>query len=138
MGVHEFDQLRWLTGAEIVGVTGVASETAVDGDPDGAAFAVRLGDGTIALVSLLRRYPPGDLCRIEVVGSDGTESLDFVAPGDGDAAFLEALREQAGDFARAILGDPTSGARAVDAVAALEAAERARAALGVSSRPAPR
>jgi myo-inositol 2-dehydrogenase/D-chiro-inositol 1-dehydrogenase len=138
MGVHELDQLRWLTGSEIGEVTGTSSETGVHGDPDGAAFVLGLGGATLALVSLLRRYPPGDLCRIEVVGSDGTASIDFVAPGDEDRTFLEALREQARDFARAIRGEPTSAARAVDAVAALEAAERARDALAIRPRPAPR
>jgi len=138
MGVHELDQLRWLTGAEIGDVTGTASETEVHGDPDGAAFVVRLGGGTLAQVSLLRRYPPGDLCRIEVVGTAGAASIDFVAPGDEDRAFHDALREQAQDFARAIRGEPTSAALAADAVAVLEAAERVQAALGLSPRPAPR
>jgi myo-inositol 2-dehydrogenase/D-chiro-inositol 1-dehydrogenase len=138
MGVHDLDMLRWLTGAEIGDVTGTASETEVNGDPDGAAFVVGLGGGTLALVSLLRRYPPGDLCRIEVVGTDGATSIDFVPPGDEDRAILDALREQARDFARAIRGEPTSAARAADAVAALEAAERVRAALGLIPRPAPR
>jgi myo-inositol 2-dehydrogenase/D-chiro-inositol 1-dehydrogenase len=139
MGVHEFDQLRWLTGAEIDEVRGVSSEAAVNGDPDSVAFALTLGDGTLALVSLLRRYPPGDLCRIELVGTDGAASLDFVDPdGDGELVFREALRDQARDFARAIRGEETSGARAADAVAALEAAERARDSLGVRPSPAPR
>src|SRR2546429_259187 len=38
MGVHEFDQLRWLTGQEIVGLTGAASTVSFDepvaGDPE--------------------------------------------------------------------------------------------------------
>jgi myo-inositol 2-dehydrogenase/D-chiro-inositol 1-dehydrogenase len=136
MGVHEFDQLRWLTRQEIAAVSLAAStvtfDPPVDGDPETVAMTVELSGGTIALVSLLRRHPPGDLCRVEVVATEGTARLDFLSPADGEAPFLAALREQADDFCAAMRGESSQGATAEDAARALEAAER------VSPRPAPR
>jgi myo-inositol 2-dehydrogenase / D-chiro-inositol 1-dehydrogenase len=136
MGVHELDQLRWLTGQEIAAVRGVAStvtfDPPVEGDPESVALALELSGGAIALVSLLRRHPPGDLCRVEVVATHGARRIDFLSPADGEAPFLTALREQARDFVAAIEGEPSQGATAEDAARALEAAERVRL------NPAPR
>jgi len=53
--------------------------------------------------------------------------LDFVAPPDGDETIAAALRAQAEDFAF----ERGEGARVADAVAAMEAAERAKAVLGL-------
>ena len=131
MGVHELDQLRWLTGREIVDVSGVAGavgwDEPVDGDPELVQLAVQLDGGIAAAVTLGRRHPPGEVCRIEVVGLDGETRLDFVAPPDGDETIAAALRAQAEDFA---LGRG-EGATVEDAVAALEAAERAKGVLGL-------
>jgi myo-inositol 2-dehydrogenase/D-chiro-inositol 1-dehydrogenase len=128
MGVHELDQLRWLTGQDIAAVSTVSSSVTfdppVEGDPESVALALELTGGTIALVSLLRRHPPGDLCRVEVVATEGTARIDFLSPEDGEVPFLAALREQARDFAAAIRGEPSHGATAEDASAALAAAER--------------
>jgi myo-inositol 2-dehydrogenase / D-chiro-inositol 1-dehydrogenase len=133
MGVHEFDELRWLTGQEIVSVTGVASgvtfDPKVDGDPEGVVLATTLDGGAAGVVSLLRRHPPGDLCRVEIVGTKDAVRLDFLSPADGEQVFLEALRAQAADFAAAIAGQPSAGATPDDAARALEVAERARATL---------
>lgn len=130
MGVHEFDQLRWLTGQEIVAVTGVASSVLsappVAGDPEGVSLAVQLSDGATGLVSLLRRHPPGDVCRVEVIGTNSVAALTFLAPPPGEATLFAALRAQAKDFAAAIEGATSVGATATDAVRALQAAERAR------------
>ena len=128
MGVHELDQIRWLTGSEIGEVAGVAATVAlehVEGDPESVELALALTSGAVASVSLARRYPPGETCRVEVLGSDGAVSLDFVAPPTGDETIAAALRAQAEDFARA----GGEGATVADALAALEAAERARASL---------
>ena len=62
-----------------------------------------------------------------MLGSDGAASIDFVAPPDGDETIAAALRAQAEDFALA----GGEGATVADALAALEAAERAKAALGL-------
>ena len=131
MGVHEFDQLRWLTGQEIVEVAGAAGtvgwDPPVDGDPELVALSVRTDGGIAATVLLARRYPPGETCRIEVVGLQGAETLAFVAPPTGDETVAAALRAQAEDFAR----DGREGATVADAIAALDAAVRAKAALGL-------
>ena len=135
MGVHEFDQLRWLTGQEVVEVTGVtcsvSSEPPVEGDPEAVGLAVRLADGATGLVSLVRRHPPGDVCRVEVVGTRAVARLEFLAPPDGDETLLAALCAQARDFAAAIGGAASAGASADDAAQALAVAERARLALGL-------
>lgn len=131
MGVHELDQLRWLTGQEIVAVAGTAGSVGwdppVDGDPELVSLSVRTDGGVAATVLLARRYPPGETCRIEVVGLERAEAFAFVAPPAGDDAIAAALRAQAEDFAR----DGGEGATVADAVAALDAATRAKAALGL-------
>lgn len=129
MGVHELDQLRWLTGEEIVAVAGTAGSVGwdppVDGDPELVSLSVRTDGGIAATVLLARRYPPGETCRIEVVGLRGAEAFAFVAPPTGDETIAAALRAQAEDFAR----DGGEGASVDDAIAALDAATRAKAAL---------
>jgi myo-inositol 2-dehydrogenase/D-chiro-inositol 1-dehydrogenase len=131
MGVHELDQLRWLTGREVVAVRGVAGSVGwdepVDGDPEFVELSLGLTGGVAAAITLARRYPPGETCRVEVIGLRGAEAIDFVAPPDGDETIAAALRAQAEDFARGG-GD---GSTVEDAVAALVAAEGAKAALGL-------
>jgi myo-inositol 2-dehydrogenase/D-chiro-inositol 1-dehydrogenase len=131
MGVHELDQLRWLTGQEIASVAGAAGSVGwdppVDGDPELVSLSVRTDGGVAATILVGRRYPPGETCRIEVVGLRGAEAFAFVAPPTGDETIAEALRAQADDFARA----GGEGATVDDAIAALDAATRAKAALGL-------
>jgi myo-inositol 2-dehydrogenase/D-chiro-inositol 1-dehydrogenase len=131
MGVHELDQLRWLTGHEIADVAGAAGtvgwDPPVDGDPELVSLSVRTDGGIAATILLARRYPPGETCRIEVVGLQGAEAFAFVAPPTGDETTAAALRAQAEDFARA----GGEGATVDDAIAALDAAARAKAALGL-------
>ena len=131
MGVHELDQLRWLTGQEIVSVAGtvgtVGWDPPVDGDPELVSLAVLTDGGVAGSVLLARRYPPGETCRVEVVGLQGAEAVAFVAPPTGDETIAAALRAQAQDFARG----GCEGATVADAIAALDAATRAKAALGL-------
>ena len=60
MGVHEFDQLRWLTGQDISGLAAVASGQAPDGiaDVDGAQVIATLSGGGMR-VHLTRSLLPG-------------------------------------------------------------------------------
>ena len=126
MGVHEFDQLRWLSGQDIAAVQAVpahvTSDAAVPGDVESAAVLCRLGGGATALVSLGRRYPAGDMCKVEVFGTRGAESIEFLTPTDGVRAFHGALCLQAQGFAAWVRGGAMHGARAEDATAALSAA----------------
>jgi myo-inositol 2-dehydrogenase / D-chiro-inositol 1-dehydrogenase len=142
MGVHEFDQLRWLTGQEIGRLAAAASTVAVDppvpGDPESVELLTNLSGGTVALVSLGRRFPLGDMCRVEVIGTRGFADRPFLWPPTGDQVFTEALRAQLDAFATAAAGGERRGATAADAVEALLAATRAAEALRAESLPRPR
>jgi myo-inositol 2-dehydrogenase / D-chiro-inositol 1-dehydrogenase len=133
MGVHEFDQIRWLTGQDIGALAAVAvpvtTDASVTGDVDSAEVLAALSGGAVGLVSLGRYHPPGDMARAEVFGTGGFERCDFLDPADGERAQLEALRRQAQEFARYAQGADCSGATAADAVATLRAAEQATAAI---------
>lgn len=119
MGVHEFDQIRWLSGQEFVRL-----DAAVCAGEESAQALAALSGGSTALVSLGRRYPLGDVCRVEAFGSRDAEDCRFLWPPDGDAVFLDALRRQAEAFAAWVRGGEPLGATAADAVAALSAAEQ--------------
>ncbi len=130
MGVHEFDQTRWLVGQEFGPITSLASGVAEQpwpGDPESAHAMAELSGGTTALVSLGRRFPLGDVCKVEVFGTKGAEECKFLWPPTADDTFFEALRLQAEGFARHVHGGPLEGASARDAAAALAVAERAAA-----------
>src|SRR5205814_2922560 len=116
MAVHEFDQLRWLTAQEIDRVCGFASTVCLDppveDDPESVSLAVRLSGGATAHVTVGRRHPPGEVVRVEVIGTAGAERLEFVAPPDGDERIADALRAQAEAFAAAARGGEWPGASA--------------------------
>jgi myo-inositol 2-dehydrogenase/D-chiro-inositol 1-dehydrogenase len=129
MGVHEFDQIRWVTGQDlaIAGVveSGVNSVPPVEGDPESVAVVGSISGGGLALVSLGRRYAPGDSCWLEVIGTSDTVRCDFMSGADGERVFRDAIAGQIEAFAAAVTGGDRDGATAADAVAALEAAEQA-------------
>jgi myo-inositol 2-dehydrogenase/D-chiro-inositol 1-dehydrogenase len=147
MGVHEFDQMRWLTGQEIGGLAAVASGVIPGGlvrhgageeprrsaDVDGAQVVVELSGGASGIVSLGRFHRGGDMARAEVFGTKDHVRSDFLDPADGERAQLEALRLQAESFADFASGGPCAGATGADAVAALDAATRATAAVPAMS-----
>jgi myo-inositol 2-dehydrogenase/D-chiro-inositol 1-dehydrogenase len=130
MGVHEFDQARWLTGQEFGKISslfcGVAAEP-WPGDPESAQALADLSGGTTAIVSLGRRFPLGDVCKVEVFGTQDAAECKFLWPPTADETFFGALQLQAESFARHVRGEPREGAGGDDAAAALEAAERAAA-----------
>jgi myo-inositol 2-dehydrogenase / D-chiro-inositol 1-dehydrogenase len=134
MGVHEFDQIRWLTGEELVRWSGVEASVGFDppvaGDPESLELVAQLSGGGTAVVSLGRRFPPGDMCRVEIYGTAAFAESRFLWPPDSDAVFVASLAAQADAFLASLRGGPPCGATAEDAVAALAAAEAARAALG--------
>jgi len=129
MAVHEFDQIRWLSGQEIEALHAVAAQTLSDapvaGDAESAQVLCALSGGATGLVSLGRRFPLSDVCKMEVFGTRDAEECRFLWPPSADQAFLEALRLQAESFVRWVGGAAAEGASALDAVAALDAAERA-------------
>ena len=132
MGVHEFDQARWLTGGDLESVTATASSVVTDpdapGDADAAQALARSTSGATVSVSLGRHYPGGDVVSVEAFGTAGHEYSLFLDPATGEAAQLAALAAQAAAFARYARGGRCEGATAADAVAALELAAAATAA----------
>ena len=128
MGVHEFDQMRWLTGQEVGRVTGVAAVTAtepVEGDPESVDLAVALSGGAVGNVSLTRRTCPArrctSTCSAPTGRSPSTSSRRREATRRSPPRFGHRPRTS-----RAAGGQ---GATVADALAALDAAERGRAAL---------
>jgi myo-inositol 2-dehydrogenase/D-chiro-inositol 1-dehydrogenase len=126
MGVHEVDQIAWLTGQGISRVTPMAaalgSAPAVGGDPDSVAVLAALSGGGVGLVSLGRRFPHGDCCWVEVWGTRGHAREEFLWGERADAALDRALAAQADAFAERVRTGAVTGATAADAVAALELA----------------
>jgi myo-inositol 2-dehydrogenase/D-chiro-inositol 1-dehydrogenase len=124
MGVHELDQLRWLTGQELGPFTAVSQPPAGDG-PEGLQLLGSLTGGTAAFVSMGQSFPEGDCVWVEAFGTAG-HALERVLWGaGGEEAFRVALRAQARAFAERIATGATGdGASAADALIALEAAER--------------
>jgi myo-inositol 2-dehydrogenase / D-chiro-inositol 1-dehydrogenase len=129
MGVHEFDQLRWLSGQAVTRlqatVARVASVPAVPGDAESAAVLCTLSGGGTGVISLGRKHAPGDICRVEVFGTKGAVACPFLNPEAGEETFLHALMLQAEGFASWVQGGTAAGASAEDAMAALELAEQA-------------
>ena len=129
MGVHEFDQIRWLTGQEFGDLWAVSSplteEVGAWEDVDSAQAIGELSGGASAIVSLGRYFPGGDMARVEVFGTRDAVRSDFLDPKDGERAQLDALVRQAEAFAAFATGGPLTGASMDDAAAALAAAERA-------------
>lgn len=133
MGVHEFDQTRWLLGQEFetLSVARAGPDLSADagpGDPDAATVLGQLSGGAAAIVSLGRRFPHADSCWLEVWGTEGYDRVPFmwdaaVWDGGGEDVCLAAMIAQAEAFAEALNGAPQIGARGEDAVAALEVAE---------------
>jgi len=129
MGVHEFDQARWLTGSDFKSMTSFASpsisDAEVTNDPDSAQVLCETTSGATVFISLGRHYSGGDMASVEVFGSNDHVLSLFLNPDDGERAQLEALVLQAQAFAEYANGGPGRGASIDDAIAALEAAGRA-------------
>jgi myo-inositol 2-dehydrogenase/D-chiro-inositol 1-dehydrogenase len=121
MGVHELDQIRWLSGADIVELTTAPSAR----DPDALQALALLSTGATATISLGRRFPYGDCCWVEAMGADGHVRSEFMWGESGERVFLAALAAQAEAFAEAVGGGEQRGASGEDAVRALEAVELA-------------
>jgi len=128
MGVHEFDQARWMTGSDFSTLTAVASPAISDpdvtDDPDSAQVLGETRSGATVFVSLGRHFSGGDMASVEVFGSKDHVHSTFLNPDDGERAQLEALVRQAQAFAEFAKGGPCRGASVEDAIAALEAAGR--------------
>jgi myo-inositol 2-dehydrogenase/D-chiro-inositol 1-dehydrogenase len=131
MGVHEFDQARWLSGQEFVrlepAISTIAADLPVANDAESAQVLCTMSGGTVAFVALGRRFWLGDVCSVQIFGTRSAEECRFLWPPDSDATFLLALRLQAEAFAAWVRSGVAAGASVADAVAALTAAEQASA-----------
>jgi myo-inositol 2-dehydrogenase/D-chiro-inositol 1-dehydrogenase len=88
--VHDFDAIRWVTGAEVVRVHAVGANRgarffADAGDADTAAALLTLDDGTLAVCTATRYNGAGYDVRLEACGSRAT-----MVAGLDDRAPLEA------------------------------------------------
>lgn len=141
MGVHEFDQARWLSASDFTHSSALAATAVSDpenpDDPDSAQVLAALSGGATALVSLGRHYAGGDMASVEVFGTRDHAFCVFLDPQEGEQAQLSALRRQATAFAQYASGERCRGASVDDAIAALEAA-RVSAAQVSGSRMASR
>ena len=139
MGVHEFDQIRWLTGQEFAEVSAIAasvtSESPVPGDPESVAAVAELSGGAVATVSLGRRLSVCEGCWVEIVGTEGHAREVFVWGDDGPGVIHAAVVAQLEAFAAAVRGAPQRGATGEDALRAIETAERAVRSLAVGAKP---
>jgi myo-inositol 2-dehydrogenase/D-chiro-inositol 1-dehydrogenase len=122
MGVHEFDQTRWLLGQEFRWVVatsaGPSSAERVPADPDSATMLAQLSGGSAATISLGRRFPHADSCWLELWGTEGYARLPFMWDVAGEEVFRSSMGRQAEAFAHALRGAPCEGAQGADAVAA--------------------
>jgi myo-inositol 2-dehydrogenase / D-chiro-inositol 1-dehydrogenase len=141
MGVHEFDEVRWLLGQEFRWVSAAAAGPSTapraPADPDATTILAALSGGAAATISLGRRFPHADSCWLEIWGTDGYERLPFMWDVPGDEVFRSSMMRQAEGFARAVRGGACEGAQGADAVAALTVAQWTSKALA-ADRPAAR
>ena len=138
MGVHEFDQTRWLLGQEFQWLTataaGPSTESRPASDPDSATILSRLSGGSAVTISLGRHFPHLDSCWLEIWGTRDHERVPFMWDQAGDRVFRESMVRQAAAFARTVRGEPQEGAGVADAVAALGVAGWAAEALTDGAR----
>ncbi len=133
MGVHEFDQVRWLLGDEFESIVAVpagpSSRPRPATDPDSAVVLATTSGGVAVTISLGRQFPHSDSCWVEVWGTRGYARIPFMWDTAGDEVFQVSMRRQAEAFARAVGGGICEGAQAADAIAAQLVAARATQAL---------
>jgi myo-inositol 2-dehydrogenase/D-chiro-inositol 1-dehydrogenase len=126
MGVHELDQIRWLTDSDLRGSPSVATAGPAQGDVDCATITDELERGGVAVVSLGRYFPQGDVVWLELMGTRDHARIEILW-GEGKT-WHAALRAQAEDFARCVRSaEPSRGATAADARRTLELAATAQA-----------
>lgn len=134
MGVHEFDQVRWLLADEFDAIVAVPAGRSTQPrpatDPDSAVLLATTSSGAAVTISLGRQFPQPDSCWVEVWGTSGYQRIPFMWGAEGDHVFQLSMQRQAEAFARAVRGGTVEGAQAEDAIAAQIVASKAAAALG--------
>lgn len=145
--IHDFDAIRFLTGAEVstvyaVGANRIFPEMASTGDIDTTGAILTMTDGALGILSQTRHNPRGYDVRMEVVGSRDavsmgvgprmpSRSLEPDAPpaGQGWESFLtrfeEAYRVELREFVTVARGECPSLSTARDGLAAMRVATAA-------------
>lgn len=135
MGVHEIDQICWLSDDEVVEVHATAAchveDPEVDTDADVAVIVLRMRRGAIGVIRLGRYHNGGDLVEAEVHGVRGHVRVTVLGPG-ARATFHDALRHQAASFADAVRGRLSACADLDDARRALRVAVLAQEAISIA------
>ena len=145
MHVHDFDALRFLTGAEVVEVYATGALLGLDtvdphGDDSASALVMTLSDGSLATLTGARQHARGYDVRVEVSGTEGTLAIGLdprtpmssaeggVAFPDGDPytgfldRFAQAYRAEMAAFVDLAAGRGPNLCTGADALAALRAA----------------
>ncbi len=146
--IHDFDTIRWLTGAEVDEVYAVGAVRGFDvfakyGDVDTAALTLTMSNGVLAAATVARHDPLGYDIRTEVFGSKDSVSVGLgphtplrsvepgVPPPAGPAwqnflvRFESAYRAELAGFLRVARGDAPSPCTGRDGLEALRVAEAA-------------
>ena len=150
--IHDFDAIRWLTGAEVEEVYADGGVRGFEvfrkyGDVDTAVATLRMSDGTLAVLDVARHDPLGYDIRTEVFGSRDSvavglgprtplRSLEPGVPAPAGPAwqnflvrFEEAYRAEIAEFVRVARGEAPSPCTGRDGLAALQIAVAATRAL---------
>jgi myo-inositol 2-dehydrogenase/D-chiro-inositol 1-dehydrogenase len=133
MAVHEIDQIRWLSGQEVIStMTSIYPQTEdSNNDTDSTQSILEMSGGAIGLVSLGRFHSGGDLVSAEIFTSKEHTRIDILNPGTGEKPQLDALRLQAESFANWVRGGAQEGATSADAEAALDIANQLKVNAGL-------
>ena len=96
--IHDFDALRWFTGAEAVEVYAVGAVRGFEvfaryDDVDTAVTTITMSDGSLACLSQTRHDPRGYDVRMEAVGSG-----DSIAVGLSAKTPIRSCEPEAGDM----------------------------------------
>ena len=141
-GVHDFDAIRWITGAEVQRVYAVAASKALTdlGVADTVMVTLQLSDGSVAQVEQSWAVPYGVPAmldaRMEVVGTGGAAFIDMTPQGlslfvddrfsQPDTIYsdpgLHMLKDMYSRFCGYVRGESEPVASLEDGVAALKVA----------------
>ena len=149
--VHEFDTFRWLLGAEITAVTVLRSKPtprAAPGMRDPQLVLMEMADGVLVEVESFVNCQYGYDVRCEVVGSEGTVSLENPAgsalttrfarstavPADFRERFTQAYHEQLQEWVDGLRTGTVSGPSSWDGYAATAVGEACLRSLATGSR----
>ncbi len=107
MGVHEFDQVRWLLGDEFESIVAVPAGPSTQPrpatDPDSVVVLATAASGAAVTISLGRQFPHADSCWVEVWGTRGYARIPFMWGSRGGCG-VPGLDAPPGGGVRA--GDP--------------------------------